>query len=255
MLSVRVIPVLLLKGGGLYKTVAFRNPTYVGDPINAVRIFNDKEADELILLDIGATREGRGPNFSLIADVASECFMPLCYGGGVRALSDIEKLFSLGVEKVAFNTLAHERPDVIKEASVRFGSQSIVVVIDYRRDFWGRSRVYSHCGQKRTNWDPLEYAQRMEERGAGELVIYSMVRDGTMKGYDLPTIRSVSRAVGIPVVACGGAGCFQDFRKVLAEAESVAVAAGSLFVFQGPHRAVLISYPDRNTLEELSAPK
>ena len=253
MLQPRVIPCLLLKGRGLVKTCRFRDPKYVGDPINAVRIFNDKMVDELAFLDITATPEGRGPSFEVISDVASECFMPLLYGGGIRSLDDAERMFNAGVEKIAVNSHAGERPRFIRELASQFGSQSIVVSIDVKRSPFGKHKVHTFCGRTNTKHDPVDYARRMEDMGAGELLITSIDRDGTQQGYDLPLITKVAASVSIPLIACGGAGSIDDFRRALHETGASAVAAGSVFVFHGKHRAVLISYPKRDELNDCFA--
>jgi len=239
----RVIPVLLLKEQMLCKTVRFRDSTYVGDPRIAVKIFNDKGADEVILLDITATRERRKPDFKLIGEIAGECFMPMAYGGGVRDLEDVRTILKLGVEKVVINTAAVENPDFVTEAARINGSSSVVVSIDARRTLFGRYRVCTHAGSRKTALEPVAFAKRMAGAGAGEILINAIDRDGTMQGYDLPLTRSVADAVDIPVVACGGAGSIGDFRAVFRETRASAAAAGSFFVFQGPHRAVLITYP------------
>jgi imidazole glycerol-phosphate synthase subunit HisF len=247
----RVIPCLLLRSQGLVKTVRFRQPKYLGDPINVVRIFNDKEVDELVLLDITATPEGRGPQFGFIADLASECFMPLSYGGGVRSVDDVSRLCGLGVEKVAVNTRAVEHPEFVSAAAAVVGSSSVIVSIDVKRDFWGRYRVYTNGGRVATGLDPVVHAVEMERRGAGEILLNSIDRDGTMEGYDLDLIRRVTQAVGVPVVACGGAGRVEDLAAAVQQGGAAAAGAGSMFVFTGPHRAVLISYPPPEVLRAL----
>jgi len=244
MLRIRVIPCLLLKNRGLVKTVKFKNPKYVGDPINAVRIFNDKEVDELIFLDITATIENRDPQFDLIKDIAGECFMPFAYGGGIRNIDHAKKIIKLGVEKIVINTCALNL-NFVKTASKILGSQSVVVSIDAKKKLWGKYYVHTHSGTKNTNIEPLEFAKKVEEAGAGELFINSIDMDGTMRGYDLHLIKSISQAVDIPVIACGGAGKLQDFRDAVKRGGASAVAAGSMFVFHGPHRAVLINYPSQ----------
>ena len=251
MLKTRVIPCLLLKGQGLVKTVQFRDPRYVGDPINAVRIFNEKGVDELILLDIKATVEQRGPQMKLISEIASECFMPLCYGGGVCKLEDIKEVLSLGVEKVAVNTSAVENNDLIRDAAQMFGSQSIVVAIDVKQNTQGNYEVFTHGATVGTKLDPVEYAKRMEGIGCGEIFLNSIDRDGAMRGYDIELIRRVSHAVSIPVIACGGAGRLSDFREAVALGGASAVSAGSFFVFHGKLRAVLITYPSEQELREI----
>jgi len=247
MLKTRVIPCLLLRGQGLVKTTKFKDPKYVGDPINAIKIFNDKEVDELILLDIMASKEGRGPLFEVIKEVASECFMPLAYGGGLRTVEEVRKVLKLGVEKVVFNTTAWRDPQILKDASREFGAQAIVASVDVRRKLLGRYEVVVSGGAQGTGMDPVEYARRMEDAGAGELFLNSVDRDGTMKGYDLNLIESVVKAVSIPVVAAGGASSLDDFR-LAAGSGAAAVSAGAMFVFHGPHRAVLITYPSQADL-------
>lgn len=253
MLRARFIPTLLLKGSGLYKTVKFKNETYVGDPINAVRIFNDKAVDELILLDIDAHQHGRGPNFELIADIISEAFVPLCYGGGITTLEQIERLFKLGVEKVAINSAAVGALALISEASKIYGNQSLVVGIDVKKSLFGKYERYIKSASVNTKEDPVQVARRAEQAGAGELLVYSVDRDGTMQGYDVALIRSVAQAVQVPVIACGGAGSLADMIEVIDEGHAASAAAGSLFVFQGKHRAVLITYPEERALAEAMA--
>jgi cyclase len=248
MLKTRVIPSLLLRGAGLVKTSRFSDPKYVGDPVNAIRIFNDKEVDELMLLDINASRENREPPFSIIEEVASECFMPLAYGGGIRSIEHVQKILKLGVEKVVFNSAAFRNPTVVKEASRRFGAQAIVASIDVRRKIFGRYEVFVDNGKTATGVEPVEYAKRMEACGAGEILLGSIDRDGLMQGYDTDIIARVSHAVSIPVIASGGAGSVADF-KAAVSGGAAAVAAGAMFVFQGPRRAVLITYPERRELE------
>lgn len=250
MLRVRVIPVLLLKNKGLVKTVKFDQPKYIGDPINAVKIFNDKEVDELVLLDIEASKNHTKPDFERIKDIASECFMPLAYGGGITELEDIKKLFSLGVEKVIINSAALTSMDLIKSAAEIFGNQSIVISIDSTKNLWGKHQIYTHSRMKHNRSDLIAYALEAEQSGAGEIIINSVDHDGTMKGYDLPLIQKVSTAVSVPVVACGGAGELNDFRKAV-DAGASAVAAGSFFVFHGPHKAVLINFPSHKQLKDL----
>lgn len=251
MLQIRVIPCLLLQGAGLVKTVKFKKPTYLGDPRNIVKIFNEKEVDELMLLDITATIEKRPPDFSLISEIASECFMPVGYGGGIHTLNDIKKLFSIGIEKVVINSYAVEHPEFIKDASDIAGSQSIVVSIDVKKNIWSKDQVYIHSGKSNTKLDPVQLARQMQAFGAGEILLNSIDRDGTMQGYDIELIKMVAQSVDIPVVACGGAGTIADFALAVKQGGASAVAAGSMFVFQGAHRAVLISYPEYQELEQL----
>ena len=247
----RVIPTLLLRGAGLVKTEKFARPVYLGDPINVIRIFNDKEVDELVLLDITATVEGRPPNFKLLTEVASECFMPFGYGGGVSTVEQIGDLLALGIEKVVLNSAAAAQPGLVRKATDHFGSSTIVVSIDVKRSFLRGHRVVTRSGTMNTGKDPVTYAREMEGLGVGEILLTSIDREGTMQGYDLDLIRSVTEAVNIPVVASGGAKSIADFRKAVVDGGASAAAAGSMFVFQGPHRGVLISFPRRHDLEEL----
>jgi cyclase len=238
----RVIPVLLLSDGGLVKTVRFRDPRYVGDPINAVRIFNDKQADELILLDISATAEGRQPDEAAIEEIVSEAFMPVAYGGGVRDVATATRLIQLGVEKIVVNAAAVEQPSAVAEIANRLGSSTLVVAIDAASrgdDTW---EVVTHSATRKTGVDVRIHAEAMATLGAGELFVTSVDRDGTMDGYDLDLIRVISRSVDIPVIACGGAGSFEDMAAGVDQG-AAALAAGSFFVFHGRHRAVLITYP------------
>lgn len=248
MLKARFIPTLLLKGRGLYKTVKFKNPTYVGDPINAVRIFNDKAVDEIVLLDIEATTRQAEPNFELIADIASEAFIPLCYGGGVSRTAHFERLFKLGIEKVAVNSVTATSMALVEEAARTFGSQSVVVGIDVKRSLFGRYERYVKSGTAATRESAVDAARRAEAAGAGELLLNSIDRDGTMQGYDLRLVQEVTAAVRIPVIACGGAASVMDMARVIKEGRAASAAAGSQFVFQGKHRAVLITYPDEEEI-------
>lgn len=243
MMATRVIPTLLLRGSGLVKTTRFKDPKYVGDPINAIRIFNDKEVDELILLDISRSAEHAGPAFEAIRDTASECFMPLAYGGGISSLEHIERILSIGVEKVVLNTAAIKQPELIEAAARAFGSQAIVVSIDVRKKLFGGYEVAANRGTERTGLDPLTFARRVEELGAGEVMVTSIERDGTMEGYDHQLIGRVSSALSIPVIASGGARDLDDMVTAAKQSGASAVAAGAFFVFQGKHRAILISYP------------
>jgi cyclase len=250
MLKTRVIPALLFKDQGLVKTIQFKYPSYVGDPINAIKIFNDKEVDELVLLDITASKEGRGPSFELIEEIASECFMPLGYGGGIRSIEDIRRILATGVEKVILNSAALSDPSLIEAAARAAGSQSVVVSIDAKRKLLGGYEVYGAGGTRGTRRDPAVFAREMQERGAGEILITSIDRDGTQKGFELELVRRVAEAVSVPVVACGGAGTLADLREAV-DAGASAVAAGSMFVYVGRHRAVLINYPQYGELEKL----
>jgi cyclase len=236
--------------GSIVKTQKFKNPIYVGDPVNAVKIFNDKEVDELIFLDITATAQGRKPNLRYIAEIATEAFMPLCYGGGLSNLEDIRAVIKAGIEKVSINSALEKDPDLISRAADVLGSSSTVASIDVKKDFWGKYRVVVRNSSKSLSMPVLEFAQIMEQKGAGEIVLNSVDRDGMMEGFDLDLIRDVSRSVGIPVIASGGAGNLAHLKQAI-DAGASAVAAGSMFVFQGKHRAVLISYPSQTELAGL----
>lgn len=250
----RVIPVLLLRRRGLYKTVKFKDPVYVGDPLNTVRLFNEKEANEIVVLDIGATAEGRGPNFEFLEDLASECFMPFAYGGGITKVDEIKQLFFLGAEKAVINTAALERPGLIEEAARLFGAQSIVASIDAKKKMLGGYDVFTRNGTNAQKRKPAEVAREMEDRGAGEILINAIDRDGTMAGYDLDLVAEIAASVSVPVIACGGAGGAKDFQSAI-QAGATAVSAGAYFVFQGKHRAVLISYPSEDELDAIFSPE
>jgi imidazole glycerol-phosphate synthase subunit HisF len=247
MILPRVIPCLLLRNTGLVKTVCFKNPVYVGDPRNAVKIFNEREVDELVLLDIQATPQNASIQYDLIREIATEAFMPVGYGGHITNVEQARRLVTSGIEKIILCTAAVQNPDLVTDLSHLVGSSSTVVCIDYKRNFWGRNEVYIHGGRKGTGLDPVEFASEMERRGAGELMLNSIDRDGTMQGYDLDLLRVITHNMDIPVIACGGAGKLDDFHQAV-QAGASAVSAGSMFVFQGRHRAVLISYPSRNEL-------
>ncbi|WP_330115219.1 AglZ/HisF2 family acetamidino modification protein [Pseudomonas sp. JS3066] len=247
----RIIPCLLLQDRGLVKTHKFKNPVYVGDPVNAIKIFNDKEVDELVLLDIKASELGREPDYELIAEVAGECFMPICYGGGIRSLEQARRIFSSGVEKIALNSAALQDVKLISQIAAVYGSQSVVVAIDCKKSLFGKYHVMSHSASKDMKIVPAEWARTVEAAGAGEIFLNSIDRDGTMRGYDLELIESVTHSVSIPVVACGGAGSLADLAEPINKAGASAVAAGSLFVFHGKHKAVLINYPTHDAMSGL----
>lgn len=253
MLKPRVIPCLLMMDGSLVKTRTFKDPVYVGDPINAIRIFNEKEVDELVLLDISATSQWREPDFERIAEIASECFMPVAYGGAVRTLDQVRKLLRLGVEKVVVNTALHANPKFVREAAETFGSQAIVASIDVRKKLFGRYEVFTESATKPTGLEPVAFAKQLEEAGVGEIFLTAVDQDGTMSGYDLELIAKVTNAVSIPVIASGGAGDLQHFKQAVSVSGASAVAAGAMFVFHGKHRAVLISYPSPTALQKISA--
>jgi imidazole glycerol-phosphate synthase subunit HisF len=248
MINARIIPCLLLSDGGLVKTVKFRSPRYVGDPINAIRIFNDKEVDELIVLDIEASVKGRKPNLPLLRKLASECFMPIAYGGGIKTLRDIKDIISLGIEKVIINTAAVEDPKFVQQAAKMFGSSTIIVCIDYKKAFLGGNKVMTKSGTQASPYKVEAFAALMEENGAGEIVLNSIDRDGTMGGYDFEMIEKIARSSGVPVMAMGGAGTIAHLKKAIYECNAAAAAAGSMFVFHGEHKAVLINYPEKKLL-------
>jgi cyclase len=246
----RVIPCLLLRNTGLVKTKKFKDPVYLGDPRNVVKIFNDKEVDELVLLDITATTEGRPPRLDLIREIVSECFAPMGYGGGVRTADAVERITGIGIEKVVMNTAAIENPALVEEAARRVGSSSTVVSLDVRKGLMGRYEVHTRAGTQNTRRDPVSLAKAMENAGAGELLLNAIDQDGMMTGYDLKLIKMVSEAVNIPVVACGGAGGIKDLVQAVTIGGASAAAAGSMFVFHGKLRGVLISFPTGKELNE-----
>ena len=251
MLIPRVMTCLLLNNGSLVKTVKFKDPGYIGDPINAIRIYNEKEVDELIFLDITATIEKREPPYITLSEIASECFMPVTYGGGIKNVEEIRKILSLGIEKVSLNSIAVESPEFVREASGKFGSSTIVVSIDVRQKLFGGYEVCIHGGRKKTGLDPVKFAIEMEKMGAGEILLTSIDRDGTQEGYNIDLIKSVTEEVGVPVIACGGAGNIEDFRSAVVDGGASACAAGSMVVYFGRNRAVLINFPFRKELDEL----
>ena len=247
----RVIPVLLLKGQGLVKSVRFKDHRYVGDPLNATRLFNEFRADELVFLDIEASREGRTISTEFVESVAEIVSIPFSVGGGVRTLADIATIVRAGVEKVVIGTQAALDPDFVNRAAKEFGSSTISVCIDFSRKKLGRAGVATHCGTRSSNWDLIDLAKTIESNGAGEIILQSIDRDGTMKGYDIENTRLVAAAVKIPVVALGGAGSSTDLRKAIYEGSASACAAGSMFVYHGKLRGVLINYPEISILEEV----
>ena len=248
----RVIPCLLIHKGGLVKTVRFKNPKYIGDPINTVKIFNEKEVDELIIMDIDATPANREPDYSSIEDIVSEAFMPVCYGGGITCIEQMQRIFWTGVEKVSLSASAINNHALVKEAAGHFGSQSIVVTLDITKTFLKREyQVVTHNATKKIGLNPLETAVLMEKSGAGELVISNVDRDGLMTGYDVDIIKKIAGAVDIPTIALGGAGTLDHLKEVVTEGGAFAAAAGSMFVYHGKHRAVLVNYPKLKQIMEL----
>ncbi len=252
MLKSRITPCLLVHDKGLVKTVKFKTGKYVGDPINAVRIFNEKEVDELIVLDIDATVKGSEPDYTMIKNLASECRMPLCYGGGVKTAEQAERILSLGVEKIAISSAAIEDPEIITEIAEQAGSQSVIIVLDVKkRRFGGRYEVLTHNGTKNTKLCPFELVGRLENLGVGEFVINSIDQDGVMKGYDQSLIDNIYEKINVPMTALGGASSLDDIKGVVEKHGIIGAAAGSLFVFKGIYRAVLINYPDPKTKQKL----
>lgn len=247
----RIIPVLLLKNQGLVKSIGFKKHTYIGDPINAVRIFNDSNADELVFLDTDATNENRLISLDFVREVGEEANMPFAVGGGIKSIDDIRKLINAGAEKVVINSFAAEKPYFIKEAVENFGSSTIAVCIDVKKKFFGGLQVYNNSGKKPIGYNPVDFAKTMEKMGAGEIIVQSIDRDGLMKGYDIELVKSVTEAVSLPVVALGGAGNLMHMRDAYQKANATGLAAGSLFVFQGVHRGVLINYPDPQTKQTI----
>jgi cyclase len=250
MLRTRVIPALLLRNESLVKTVRFGKFTYVGDPCNTVRIFNELEVDELLFLDITATLEGRSPNLKVLADIANECFMPLGYGGGIRSLAHAKAVFDIGFEKVAINSCAMDTPILLTDIARQFGSQAVIASIDVKAGYWGKPTVRTDGGRRNTHRDPVEWAREVESRGAGEILLTAIDREGTWEGYDLDLVKLVADAVSIPVIAHGGAGCIEDIGKVVKKANASAVAVGSMVVFQKNGMGVLVNFPDPKQLEE-----
>ena len=241
MLRPRVIPVLLLRRQGLVKTTRFRRPEYVGDPINVVRIFNDKEVDEIVLTEIVATREGRGPDFELLAEIATEAFMPLTYGGGVRTVSEALRVLRTGIEKVAVNSAGE------------LGSQCVVASVDIRRSWRGRYEVFSHAGRRVPERDPLVWIEQLVRAGAGEILLNAVDRDGTMRGYDLELLGRIRSRFDVPIIACGGASSLCDMKRALSVDGIDALGVGARFIYEGPHRAVLVSYLSANEITELAS--
>lgn len=252
MLRPRVIPCLLVHEGGLVKTVGFKSPKYVGDPINAVKIFNEKEADELVVLDIDATVNGVEPDYKMIANLAAECRMPLCYGGGVRTAEQAKRIISLGVEKVALSAAVINDPNLIRQIADEIGQQSVVVVLDVKKRLFSKEYdVFTHNGKKNTKRDAVEVAKQVQALGAGEIVINSIDNDGEMKGYDLLLAQKIRQAVNIPITILGGAGSLNDISALIKTCGVVGASAGSFFVFKGVYKAVLINYPNVIQRDEL----
>lgn len=251
MLYPRIMPCLLVHNKGLVKTVNFKEGKYVGDPINAVKIFNEKEVDELMVLDIDATKENREPDYKMIEDLAVECRMPLCYGGGIKTVEQAEKIFSLGVEKIAISSAAIDNPLIVKELAQKVGAQSVVVVLDVKKKIFGGYEVVTHNATIKTGINPVKLVQELEELGIGEIVINSVDNDGIMKGYDFNIIDKIKEVTTVPMTVLGGAGSILDIGKVIKKHGIIGVAAGSLFVFKGKYKAVLINYPKHSEKKQL----
>ena len=251
MLRTRVIPSLQLVDQSLVKARRFTHIDYIGDPRNTVAIFNDLEADELLFLDIRASVERRKPNYAILAEIASHCFMPLSYGGGISSVEEVRRILAIGFEKVVVNSAAHENPALLTAIAEAFGSQCLIASIDVRKSMLGRYEVCTMSGTKRTRLEPVEYARKLEKAGAGEILLTSIDREGTWNGYDRRVVSEVNSAVSVPVIACGGAASLKDMSELVAETNVAAVAAGSLFVYQKKDLGVLINYPSRRELEEL----
>jgi cyclase len=246
----RIIPCLLRHKNGLYKTQNFKSPKYLGDPLNIAKLFNEKEVDELFVIDIDTTRSSAEPDYDFIDRIASECFMPVCYGGGVRTIEQMKKIFSLGIEKIALSSGIIDNPALLQEAATIFGKQSIVAVVDVKSTFLRKHGVCTHNGTIKVKTPLLALAKDFERLGAGEIVINNVDHDGEMNGYDLSLMKQVADAVDIPVVALGGAGKLEDMVEVIQKTGCSAAAAGSLFVYSGVHRAVLVNYPSRDKIDE-----
>ena len=245
MLRPRIIPTLLLHDKGLVKTVNFKSPKYVGDPINAVRIFNEKEVDELAFFDIDATVQNKEPDYILIEKLANQSRMPLCYGGGVKTVEQAQRIFGLGIEKIALSSVVIQNPQLVTQIANRVGSQSVIVVLDVKKKLLGGYEIFTHNGKKTTGINPFKFAKELEQLGAGEIIVNSIDQDGVMKGYDFNLIDKISETISIPITVLGGAGSIIDIEKVIDRYGVIGVSAGSLFVFKGPYKAVLINYPSQ----------
>jgi cyclase len=243
MLRPRIIPSLLLHDKGLVKTVNFKSPIYLGDPINAVRIFNEKEVDELVFFDIDATALNKEPDYILIEKLANQSRMPLCYGGGVKTVEQAQKIFGLGIEKIAMSSAVIQNPKLVTQIADRVGSQSVIVVLDIKKKLLGGYEIYTHNGKKSTGINPIKFAKELEALGTGEIIINSIDQDGVMQGYDMNLIDKIAGSISIPLTVLGGAGSLADIEKVIEKHGVIGVALGSLFVFKGPYKAVLINYP------------
>jgi imidazole glycerol-phosphate synthase subunit HisF len=251
MLQTRIIPCLLLKGDALVKTVNFKRASYVGDPVNTARIFNELEVDELTLLDISATNNNKPPNFKILSELANECFMPLAYGGGIRNFEDAKKIFKIGIEKVIINSYAFENPQFITQLAEYFGNQAIVASIDVKKNMFGKYKVFSNSGTKKQKVDPVLWAQELETLGAGEILLTAIHQEGTWKGFDISIIEKISNAVNIPVIANGGASSIEDIGKAVKQGYASAVSLGSMVVYQRKGMGVLVNFPNKENLNTI----
>jgi cyclase len=249
MLKTRIIPALLLRDVSLVKTVKFRKPSYIGDPINTVRIFNELEVDELIFLDIEATMKNRKPNLRILNEIANECFMPLAYGGGISDFETACDIFKIGFEKVVLNAAFHTHPKIIEQIARHFGNQAVVASVDVKKNFWGNYEVFTHSGSKNSKKNPVEWCKQLEEMGAGEILLTSIDKEGTWSGFDVELTRKVSEAVGIPLIAHGGAGSKDHITQIVHEGKASAVALGSIVVYQQKGMGVLVNFPGNNLLK------
>jgi len=249
MLQTRIIPVLLIQDSALVKTIRFKKPSYIGDPVNTVRIFNELEVDELIFLDILATNEKRYPNLRILREIADECFMPLGYGGGLNSFETVQDIFSIGFEKIVLNSVTHKNPELITRVAEYYGNQAVVVSVDVKKNFWGNYEVWTNAGKINTKKNPVEWVQELEQRGAGELLITSIDREGTWSGFDIALTEKITEAVNIPVIAHGGAGKLEHISEVVQQGNASAVALGSMVVFQQKGMGVLVNFPDNKALE------
>ncbi|WP_151944643.1 AglZ/HisF2 family acetamidino modification protein [Aliarcobacter butzleri] len=251
MLAPRIIPCLLVHNKGLVKTVKFKDAKYVGDPINAVKIFNEKESDELMVLDIDATVANREPDYKMIENLATECRMPLCYGGGIKTVEQATRIFNLGVEKIALSSAAIENPNLVSNIAKEVGSQSVVIVVDVKKKMFGGYDVYTHNGTKKTKVDLEKFITDLQSFGVGEIVINSIDNDGVMKGYDLSLIEKIKPLINVPMTVLGGASSLDDIERLIEKFGIIGCSAGSLFVFKGKYKAVLINYPKQEEKEKL----
>ncbi len=251
MLRTRIIPCLLLKNESLVKTVKYKEYNYIGDPVNTVRIFNELEVDELMFLDIFASKENRDINFKILEDISNECFMPLSYGGNIKSLDDAKKIFKIGFEKVVINSNSFNNLKLIEEISNYFGVQSVVCSIDIKNSFWGTQKIYSHHGRKKQNVDIVSWVKKLEKAGAGELLVTSIDKEGSWEGYDIELIKKITSNVQIPVIANGGCGKVEHLGEVVKKANASACAIGSMLVYQKKGMGVLVNFPDRKKLENI----